>query len=456
MIRKFIWCVLFSLLCFGLVHTAAAGVLEDRLINEAINGDVDVVRALLEKGANVNAKDSDGETALMKAAYYGYADVVRVLIEKGASADAKNRLGETALQLARLKNRADIVDLLQNALQKDPQARFTESVNEFQHEPSNEVNRERLVQSAAGLSSPPAIPDDAKQLFLQATAIFRNIRNNQTSTPEDIQKPIYLLKNALMIAPWWGKAYYNLSRAEELSGQYDDAIKQLNYYLELKPSDADTTEARTHLAVIQSEKEADARKKQENESVLAVKYVSGGATRLRFEDAPGWWHGSINTLYGYFWVPEEEPFYANIFRMPSGRLLAIILVAQSNNGAYAGDRIGIYDITDNSCIEGNDFAFSAQDYMTPCGGRYYVKVSDQPNATVTVTYPATGGSVTLPVALLYRGRALKGQNWPYGDGKVHQGGTRAMVLHFDDSVVKAAEDPTVNAAGLTPTTVKPE
>ena len=186
MIRKFIWCVLFSLLCFGLVHTAAAGVLEDRLINEAINGDVDVVRALLEKGANVNAKDSDGETALMKAAYYGYADVVRVLIEKGASADAKNRLGETALQLARLKNRADIVDLLQNALQKDPQARFTESVNEFQHEPSNEVNRERLVQSAAGLSSPPAIPDDAKQLFLQATAIFRNIRNNQTSTPEDI------------------------------------------------------------------------------------------------------------------------------------------------------------------------------------------------------------------------------------------------------------------------------
>ena len=31
-----------------------------------------------------------------------------------------------------------------------------------------------------------------------------------------------------------------------------------------------------------------------------------------------------------------------------------------------------------------------------------------------------------------------------------------MVLHFDCNVVKAAVDPTVNAAGLTPTTVKPE
>ena len=31
-----------------------------------------------------------------------------------------------------------------------------------------------------------------------------------------------------------------------------------------------------------------------------------------------------------------------------------------------------------------------------------------------------------------------------------------MVLHFDCSVVLAAEDPAVNAAGLTPTTVKPE
>lgn len=76
---------------------------------------------------------------------------------------------------------------------------------------------------------------------------------------------------------------------------------------------------------------------------------------------------------------------------------------------------------------------------------------------MTIIDPATGDSVTLSVTQLYRGRALKGIGAFGGcSGKVHQGGTRAMVLHFDCSVVKAAKDPTVNATGLTPTTVKPE
>jgi len=417
----------------------------------ARQGDVEMVKLLLGKGANIEAKDDIGLTPLMLAASEGKVEVVTLLLEKGANVSAKSKNSYTAITLASEKGHPEVVKLLE----RRGNSVFADYLKDFQNYPLDNDRREKLVKLATTLPTLPAIPEEARQLFLQASTLMK-----QSSSPKELAEPIELLNKALVIAPWWGDAYYNLSRAQELRGWYDEAVRQLNYYLELKPSEANATEAHAHIAVIQSEKEAAARKKQEKESLLVLKYVSGGITRLRYIDTYKLWHGDvgIGDLYLYV-LQEESPVYLNAFHMPNGHILAISLIAQSNNGMYAGDRIGVYDITDRSCAEGNDFAFGAQDYTTPCGGRYYVSVSNQPNATVTVTYQATGALITLPVALLYRGRALLGSNnWDAcrDDGTVHQGGARAMVLHFDCNVVKAAVDPTVNAAGLTPTTVKPE
>jgi len=191
--------------------------------------------------------------------------------------------------------------------------------------------------------------------------------------------------------------------------------------------------------------------------------VSGGATRLRYADAPAWWTISgaygINVLYAYS-IPEENPLYLNVFRIPNGQMLAITLQAQSNNGAYTGDKIGIFALpaTNSACLEGGNpsYAFGAQEHTLVCGAQYDVNITNPPNATVTVTYPATGASVTIPVALLYRGRALKARDgWGDCSGTAFQGGTSAMVLKFDCSVVNAARDPNVNAMGLTPASVAP-
>ena len=59
-----------------------------------------VVALLLERGANVNASDSHGFTALHRATYWGNTVVVRQLLEKGASVNAKDNGGSTALSLA--------------------------------------------------------------------------------------------------------------------------------------------------------------------------------------------------------------------------------------------------------------------------------------------------------------------------------------------------------------------
>jgi uncharacterized protein len=75
-----------------------------------------VVRLLLEKGASVNAKDIDGVTALIEACSFapsgGKSDVVRLLLENGADVDAKDKSAATALIYASGEDDPDVVRLL--------------------------------------------------------------------------------------------------------------------------------------------------------------------------------------------------------------------------------------------------------------------------------------------------------------------------------------------------------
>jgi len=67
------------------------------LIFAAIAGQAGVAKILIDKGADVKAKNNDGNTALHTAAFFCKAEVVALLIEKGADVNAKNSVGQTAL-----------------------------------------------------------------------------------------------------------------------------------------------------------------------------------------------------------------------------------------------------------------------------------------------------------------------------------------------------------------------
>ena len=71
-----------------------------------------VVEILLKRGADVNAKDNDGDTPLLMASEIGPEDVVRLLIEKGADVNAANNLGSTPLTMACEKGHEDVAHLL--------------------------------------------------------------------------------------------------------------------------------------------------------------------------------------------------------------------------------------------------------------------------------------------------------------------------------------------------------
>jgi ankyrin repeat protein len=76
------------------------------------DGDLNGVRALLDQGVDVNAKNSIlGDTALIKAAEYDHADVLRLLLARGADINAQGFYG-TALTASAQLGHAEIVRIL--------------------------------------------------------------------------------------------------------------------------------------------------------------------------------------------------------------------------------------------------------------------------------------------------------------------------------------------------------
>ena len=54
-----------------------------------------MVRLLLEKGADIEARTKKGSTPLHRAAWGGIDKVVRLLLEKGADIEARTKKGST-------------------------------------------------------------------------------------------------------------------------------------------------------------------------------------------------------------------------------------------------------------------------------------------------------------------------------------------------------------------------
>jgi len=79
------------------------GTLDDR---------VNIIQLMLAKDAKLNAKKSDGKTALICAVQQGWDPVVQLLLDEGADIEAKDNHGKTALLYAADNGRDIIVQLL--------------------------------------------------------------------------------------------------------------------------------------------------------------------------------------------------------------------------------------------------------------------------------------------------------------------------------------------------------
>jgi ankyrin repeat protein len=71
-----------------------------------------MVKLLVERGADVNAKTTDGRTALIFACNMGMTEVVKLLVERGADVNAKTTDGHTPLSVAVNENHPQLAAYL--------------------------------------------------------------------------------------------------------------------------------------------------------------------------------------------------------------------------------------------------------------------------------------------------------------------------------------------------------
>jgi uncharacterized protein len=142
----------------------------------------EIARLLLDKGANVEARDQNGSTPLIIAAESDLPDLVRLLLDRGASVDAADQNGETALTEAASEHLQDVVAVLLDRI------RDTKAMNQALLSAITEAPR---VLSITQLPVPP-LPSRPKIVVLEAPPNVLPVANSSAERP-DAGKTVKLL-----------------------------------------------------------------------------------------------------------------------------------------------------------------------------------------------------------------------------------------------------------------------
>ena len=84
----------------------------------ATKSNLDMVKLLLGRGADINADSPNNSTPLMMAAWMGNTDTIRYLIQRGALVWERNDLNMTALEFAKYGGIQANIDLIQQEQRK--------------------------------------------------------------------------------------------------------------------------------------------------------------------------------------------------------------------------------------------------------------------------------------------------------------------------------------------------
>ena len=88
-----------------------------RCVNE-IGDNRKMASFLIKAGADVNAVDKDGRTALMDAAWYGDLEMVKLLVEHGADIELEAENGDYAILCAEKQQHAHVVEFLKKTIKQ--------------------------------------------------------------------------------------------------------------------------------------------------------------------------------------------------------------------------------------------------------------------------------------------------------------------------------------------------
>ena len=160
------------------------------LMRAARQGRVEMVRILLERGADPNVVRGDNFTALSLAAFFGHTEIVEVLLKHGARTDVATRYGTSPYLWAKARSFGDVVRCIekganqikpvQPAVKQPSLSALKESLPQGSPPPNVEVRTLTPNVEVRTLKDPPEIWDlvhEAPQQFKPGSAFVTRIRS---------------------------------------------------------------------------------------------------------------------------------------------------------------------------------------------------------------------------------------------------------------------------------------
>jgi tetratricopeptide (TPR) repeat protein len=116
--------------------------------------------------------------------------------------------------------------LISAAQAQSPQQTLNQYVADLQKNPNDYALREKIIRHVQTMKPKPAVPDEAQKYMDRGLAAIEGGKGE-----EDFKAASAEFAKAANLAPWLGDAYRNLAIAQDKSGQYDAALKNLRLYL---------------------------------------------------------------------------------------------------------------------------------------------------------------------------------------------------------------------------------
>ncbi len=148
---------------------------------------------------------------------------------------------------------------------QSPQQTLNQYVADLQKNPNDYALREKIIRYVQTMKSKPAVPDEAQKYMDRGLAAIEGGKGE-----EDFRAASAEFSKAVNLAPWLGDAYRNLAIAQDKSGQYDAALKNLRLYLLTSPSPADEAWAKSLINKVEYRKEK-AAKEPSRQTAVALK-----------------------------------------------------------------------------------------------------------------------------------------------------------------------------------------
>jgi tetratricopeptide (TPR) repeat protein len=206
----------------------------------------EIVRLLLDKGAQVNAKDEHGITALMNlmiARWKGTDDwnTAQLLVDKGADINAKDMNGLTPLMWAAMRNPSGVKFLLEKGADASAKDNFARTAFDYAGQFGGPATHDEIV---AVLRSDKGSRSKAIAEYREALRINPNnyevhdLLGSALDDDGDHAGAIAEYREALRLKPDYLKAHNNLGHALCEKGDYDGAAAEFQEMLRLDPDSA--------------------------------------------------------------------------------------------------------------------------------------------------------------------------------------------------------------------------